>query len=714
MVQSTPSSVFYVNPATGNDNGTGSQASPYRTITQALRQSSFGSIVRLAPGTYNINSGEVFPLLIPDGVVVIGNEVNQGNGFVIEGSGTYNSPTFNRQNVTISPGNNAQLRGVTVTNRATQGTGVWIEATNPTLTNNTFANCGREGVLATGNALPEISNSIFQGNTSSGISMISNAKGVIQQNVCQNTGYGIAIGDSAAPLVIGNQVRSNQFGIVISGSARPVLRNNRLEQNANEGLVVMNNAVPDLGRSQDPGSNVFQGNGSNDLRNATPVSLLLVGNQINPTRINGPINLVASEVPPGGAIAPTPLPTPGQPSPVPGSAPGLPDIVGHWAEPFIRGLVARRIISGFPDGTFKPELPMTRAQYAAIIATAFNLPAKRPNSFFVDVPNNFWAIAAIAKAEQMGFISGFPDGTFRPNQNLTRIHAIVSLVSGLGLAGGNPNSLNAYQDRVQIPSYAVNAVAIATQRRIIVNYPYPNRLDPLVEITRAQVAALLYQSLVAIGQAEGILSGYIIQANTSVPSFADLDNHWAIAFIRGLASQGFVSGFTDGTFKPDAPMTRAQFAVLLVNTFNPQFKRPAVAFKDVPADFWATAAIQRAYQGGLLSGFGDGTFQPNQSVSRIQVLLALVNGLELPPTAADLLNQYLNRYGDAADIPNYARDVVARATAQRIVVNAPQVNQLRPNQAATRAEVSAMVYQATVYLKRSPALESPFIVNPSA
>ncbi|HEY9619911.1 MAG TPA: S-layer homology domain-containing protein, partial [Crinalium sp.] len=711
MVQSSAFPILYINPDRGNDNGNGSQASPYRTITRAVRQATRGTTLRLTSGTYSVASGEVFPLVIPVGVIVLGDETSKGNGFLIEGSGEYLSPTFNRQNITLRLENDAELRGVTVSNRVSRGTGVWLESTNPTIANSTFVSCGREGIFATGNALPDISDNRFQNNTASGISMARNAKGVVQRNICQNTGYGIAISDNAAPLISANQVISNQAGIVISGTARPVLRNNHIEQNSGDGLIVMNNAVPDLGRNQDPGGNVIQGNTGLDLRNSTPTALLSVGNSINPTRVNGPVNFVASEIQPVPVPTPTPVPIPAPvptPSPIPAGA-DLADIVGHWAEPFIRSLVDRGLLSGFPDRTFRPEQYVTRVQYAAAIAKAFNFPARRQSSGFTDIQPNFWAAAAIAKAEQMGFIAGFPDRTFRPNQNLTRIQAIVSLVSGLGLAGGNPNSLDVYMDRAQIPSYAVNAVAIATQKRIVVNHPQSNWLEPMVDITRAEMAAMIYQSLVAIGQASAIGSQFIIQPNFFAASFSDIQGHWAIAFIRGLASQGFISGFADGTFRPNVEMTRAQYAAVLVSTFNPQPIRPAIAFSDVPANFWAAEVIQRAYRGGLLSGVSNNQFQPNQSILRVQVLVSLANGLKLPAADSGLLNLY----DDADAIPAYAKDAIARATAQRIVLNYPNLRQLIPNGFATRGEVAAMVYRATVYLRRSPDIDSSYTVEPT-
>jgi hypothetical protein len=116
----------------------------------------------------------------------------------------------------------------------------------------------------------------------------------------------------------------------------------------------------------------------------------------------------------------------------------------------------------------------------------------------------------IEKANRAGFLAGFPDETFRPNQNLTRAQAIVSLINGLKLTGGTSSSLLAYSDRAQIPSFATDAVATATEKRIVVNYPRRDLLSPQRDITRGEVAAIFYQTLVALNRAQPIDSQYIV------------------------------------------------------------------------------------------------------------------------------------------------------------------------------------------------------------
>lgn len=700
---------LYVNPATGNDSANGTQNQPLKTLTQALQRATAGITIQLAPGTYSAATGEQFPLKVAAGVTIIGNEASKGRGLVIEGGGNAVSPTLGPQAVTIWLGQETQLRGVTVINRATRGTGVWIESTTAIVAHSTLTQCGREGVLATGTANPLILNNVFLQNTAAGLSWSRTAKGEIRGNLCQKTGYGITIADQAAPLIAENQLLENRSGLLISGNARPVLRQNTIARNTGDGLVVSETAVPDLGNPQEPAGNVLQQNGGVDLRNGTTSPLICVGNTINPVRVAGKVEFPASLL-----AAVLSLPTPGTPPPLqppvvtpPVTPSQFPDVQNHWAAAFIQSLLNKSVFSGFADGTFKPEASMTRAQFAAACARAFKLPKQRAATVFQDVPTNFWAYAAIAQADQMGFIAGYPDGTFRPNQNLTRIQAIIALVSGLGLTGGSPDLLLTYSDRAQIPSFATPKLATATQRQLVVNYPQVTQLNPLRDATRAEVAAFLHQALVAIGQATPLPSPYIVVPQRTAPMFSDLEGHWAAAFIQGLSQQQWVTGYADGSFQPDAPISRAQYAALLAKAFQPTPTRTALPFTDVPADFWAAAAIQQVYQGGLMMGFADNTFRPDQPILRVHVIASLASALGLPRASETVLAHYLDR----DQIPVNACAAIAAATQAGMIVNYPAKTQLHPKQAATRAEVATMLYQALCKKGRLPAIESPYIVS---
>jgi len=254
----------------------------------------------------------------------------------------------------------------------------------------------------------------------------------------------------------------------------------------------------------------------------------------------------------------------------------------------------------------------------------------------------------------------------------------------------------------------VDALATATRQRLVVNYPEPLVLRPVVPMTRGELAALMYQGRVAIGQSPQIASPYIVRPDTTQTTFSDLSDHWAADFIQGLASLNLVGGLQDGRFAPDEPIDRAQFATLLVNAFAPSPRRPTTFFVDVPPDFWAAEAIQTAYRGNFMAGFPDRTFGPTNPLLRVQVWIALVSGLFNIDRPANL--ETLAPFADSNTVPLYARRPTAIALAEKFITAKPGDRRLRPNQVATRAEASVAIYQALVAQQRLPAIASEYVV----
>ncbi|MDB9312160.1 S-layer homology domain-containing protein [Spirulina sp. CS-785/01] len=674
---------FYINPTTGSDRAAGTRQAPWQTLTYALSQATANTLIYLAQGTYDTSSGEKFPFLVPVGVTIIGDEPSKGRNIILSGGGDYQSPTFRRQNITLLASDRTQLRGITLTNPKTKGIGLWIESASPILANLTVHHCTLAGIVVTGTSKPIIRDSHLAHNGSTGLFLRRNAKGEMRRNLCQDTGYGITVSDESAPLLSDNRLLTNRAGIYLSHQAKPVIRRNLIEKNKVTGIVLKENAQPYLGSPQDPALNIIRDNEHIDLQHEGAQLLTLAGNELNQRRVRGNVEFAQTDLPLGST-------GPSQ----------FPDIQGHWATDFIDELVKRGLIRGFPDGTFKPDHPLTRAEYAVLVSHTFDLPRQLGTQrVFRDVSDGFWAAEVIRKAADMGFIAGYGDGTFRPQENISRGQVLVSLVNGLGLTGGSMAGLQLFRDRAQIPSYATTAIAIATEKQLVVNHPHLNQLQPLQDTTRAEITAFLYQALVATGKARPLPSAYIVDPSPVLPTFTDIQNHWAKEFIIRLAHADLVSGFGNGTFQPDAPINRAQYAALLVKVFNPPPIRPASQFLDVPTYFWGHGAILQAYRAGFISGFPDRTFHPEQKLRRIHLIISLANGLSLPESDPSVLRVYEDQW----DIPTYAQNAVAAATKANIIVNHPNPQQLDPKADATRAEAVAMAYQALVYQgKMSP------------
>ncbi|MEA5569884.1 DUF1565 domain-containing protein [Calothrix sp. UHCC 0171] len=303
--------VLFVNPSVGDDKaGNGSDGAPFRTISRAIEATVPNSTIVLAKGTYSVATGEVFPLILKPGVTIQGDVASKGRGTVIQGGDDYLSRSFGKQNTAIVAVNDSKVTGVTVTNPNRRGYGMLIESANAIISENIFAGCTQDGISITGNGTATISKNYFYQNKANGLTVSGNARPEISENIFQQTGFGINITQNAEPVVIGNQIQFNRAGIVVQANARPKLRKNQILGSREDGLVVIAQAMPDLGNAADKGENEFRNNARYDINaNAAKQLLSAFGNNIASSRIAGNVNLSGNIT----AVAPISLASPPQP-----------------------------------------------------------------------------------------------------------------------------------------------------------------------------------------------------------------------------------------------------------------------------------------------------------------------------------------------------------------------------------------------------------------
>ncbi len=291
--------MLFVNPSAGNNSsGNGSESAPLQTITQALKVASDNTMIMLSPGTYSAETGEVFPLKLKRGVAVQGDPLSKGQGITIKGGGRFLSRSFGGQNVTIVGADEAELRGVTVTNPHTRGFGVWIESSNPLIANNTFIGNTQDGISLTGNSAPRIRQNYFHRNGANGMTIGGDSQPEVRDNVFEQTGFGINITQNAAPVISLNQIQNNRAGIVVQANARPILRNNLIQGNSEDGLVAIAQAIPNLGTIAEPGGNEFRNNARHDINaSASKQTIPAAGNKLSQNRIAGQVDFNAQTAP---------------------------------------------------------------------------------------------------------------------------------------------------------------------------------------------------------------------------------------------------------------------------------------------------------------------------------------------------------------------------------------------------------------------------------
>ena len=137
-----------------------------------------------------------------------------------------------------------------------------------------------------------------------------------------------------------------------------------------------------------------------------------------------------------------------------------------------------------------------------------------------------------------------------------------------------------------------------------VRYLHPNEL-----LTRVEMAFMMYQ-LLDPDQRPDTLINY--QPFTDLP-FAS-DNHC----IASLSVIGLLRGYEDGSFRPDNPISRAECVVLLSRLI--EVPAGSSTFSDVPETHWASSAISAGTSAGWLAGYPDGTFRPDQNITRLEAV----------------------------------------------------------------------------------------------
>jgi len=176
------------------------------------------------------------------------------------------------------------------------------------------------------------------------------------------------------------------------------------------------------------------------------------------------------------------------------SAPSFSDVSsGHWASESIGKLAAQGIMQGMPDGSFQPNKQITRAEFMTVLARFLGLDTTGASGGkFSDVPNGKWYSSSINKLAEQGIAGGFSDGSFRPNQELTREEAFVLLYRAikdkLGSASGA--TLDSFKDSGKVSPWAREAVNALVQAGVLQGGS-DGQLNPKKTITRAEIAKII-------------------------------------------------------------------------------------------------------------------------------------------------------------------------------------------------------------------------------
>ena len=165
---------------------------------------------------------------------------------------------------------------------------------------------------------------------------------------------------------------------------------------------------------------------------------------------------------------------------------------GAWYYENVMGAAENGYVSGYPDGTFKPMQSVTRAEFASMIAKAMGYDSDPDaGSAYPDVADDHWAKAAINFCAQNDIINGYDDGTFQPNKAITRQEAAAILNKAFELSVKYGVSTDLFPDNSSIAAWASDHVYAAKASGLMKGYEEDGTFRPNNQITRAEAASIL-------------------------------------------------------------------------------------------------------------------------------------------------------------------------------------------------------------------------------
>ena len=181
----------------------------------------------------------------------------------------------------------------------------------------------------------------------------------------------------------------------------------------------------------------------------------------------------------------------------------IPD--NFWANPEINKLTRENVTFGYPNGNYRPNASISRAEFASMIVRGMNLEDTINNSFkhtFKDVPKSHWAYDLISAAKDNNLMSSYPDGTFRPNTAVSKIDAMKMLSKKIDsdmTMNQAEEILSKYSDGNRIPESAKKDVAKVLEANALEDMPNPDKIYVGTNASRAEVASMLDNIRVTLG-----------------------------------------------------------------------------------------------------------------------------------------------------------------------------------------------------------------------
>jgi hypothetical protein len=181
-------------------------------------------------------------------------------------------------------------------------------------------------------------------------------------------------------------------------------------------------------------------------------------------------------------------------------------------------------------------------------------------------------------------------------------------------------------------------------------------------------------------------------------SFSDLVGHWAAEDVNLLANKLIVNGMTNKEFVPDASITRAQFAELLVRSLGLSTTLTDLNFSDVSEGTWYSGSVGAASKAGVIRGYEDGSFRPHDTITREQMAVMIARAIEFTGKTVNPAESVLDPFEDQGDISHWALEAAA-ITGYANIMQGLSDSTFSPKEEATRAQAVTILKRMLQYLQ---------------
>ena len=179
--------------------------------------------------------------------------------------------------------------------------------------------------------------------------------------------------------------------------------------------------------------------------------------------------------------------------------------------------------------------------------------------------------------------------------------------------------------------------------------------------------------------------------NAKKSRYTDIDNHWAKKYIKYLEDKDILSAFNDDVFNPNKYITRAELLTMLVKMKNLKTINYKGSFKDVSKDYPYADIIQTAYENKIIKGYGDGTFRPDNEISRAEMSVMLISLARGEDVSGDEIDTLLSIFKDKSKIPQWSKKYMAWSVKNKLIEGYDGNVNAKKN--ISRAEICTILYK---------------------